>query len=842
MYFLIRTNMTIMKWGDRIMGSKRMMLIIGFLILTSVTFAAPGSLLWWYDVDNQVFASPIPYGEANVVFVTHGGYFVGFNKEGTQLYNVNLGNSVPFFSTPAKLGKYVILISYDGVAYVVDIEASPQPSKMTETQLTTTGSRFMSSPSVYVANGDVESENATLTGFVGDSDGVFYKLRIRVTSTAATITVEATKSLGDDIYCTPLISNDKSKVYVGTKSGVFYKLDTSDLSTLASRTLNGEINSSPAMDDNGNIYVVTSAGYLYSINANNFLVNWARQLSSSVTWSSPVVGISGTTPVVVVGDDHGTVYCYRDDGTVQWTYETGGTVGTSPTIGEAGVVYVGNTAGKLIALNLSDGSEEWEYDVGESIYTSPILPGSEGSTVYYKLYFGTYGGKVYALEVESSRPSGPWPTFKGGTRRQGVFGITAEQTLVQIFFRQGETDMELPTDYYYERESGATGTVSDATYVQWLDYPEAVATIAIRDKAVDVWDSGSVYVPGTDVKYIFSSDPGYGWSDGTSSATKTIEFQYYDTSYILKMKTFFKVYVYHQLTDGSTSSTYSWVHYGESVTLQPTPVGDQVVDHWELTRPDGHSTVVNIPEGQTGEYVLSNVTTPVYAWAYYTKVGLGIRVYMPQDVQGEFDTQIVLNATELRAFVLEIETGASFTIDPTDSTIEVAADWSQLKLSVSSTGASYHYMLSSPASNSSYTGIAATITLKCVASDYISNPTFVFNTKEGYRSAGVSVRVVGPDYEYDDDYWLVGDFNFDEVVNVADLAMFRDHYGLTENDPGWDPLYDIGPRNRFRLNPQDASNKYSVGALVIEDPRVVNEKDLQYFSATYGYELADLAQ
>ena len=38
---------------------------------------------------------------------------------------------------------------------------------------------------------------------------------------------------------------------------------------------------------------------------------------------------------------------------------------------------------------------------------------------------------------------------------------------------------------------------------------------------------------------------------------------------------------------------------------------------------------------------------------------------------------------------------------------------------------------------------------------------------------------------------IVGDFNSDGYVDAADLQMFADHWHFDENNPGWDPLYNL---------------------------------------------------
>jgi len=70
-------------------------------------------------------------------------------------------------------------------------------------------------------------------------------------------------------------------------------------------------------------------------------------------YSSPAIGTDGT---VYIGSDDAKLYALNPDGTLKWTYTTGGSIGySSPAIGEDGTVYVGSQDTKLYAIR-PDGS------------------------------------------------------------------------------------------------------------------------------------------------------------------------------------------------------------------------------------------------------------------------------------------------------------------------------------------------------------------------------------------------------------------------------------------------------------------------------------------------------
>jgi len=61
----------------------------------------------------------------------------------------------------------------------------------------------------------------------------------------------------------------------------------------------------------------------------------------------------------------------------KWTAGVGQLVHSGPVIGPDGVIYVGNRAGELVAIN-PDGSERWRRKVDETIQTSPVVNPENG--------------------------------------------------------------------------------------------------------------------------------------------------------------------------------------------------------------------------------------------------------------------------------------------------------------------------------------------------------------------------------------------------------------------------------------------------------------------------------
>ena len=144
-------------------------------------------------------------------------------------------------------------------------------------------------------------------------------------------------------------------------------------------TINGRLLSiSPAMAENWHYDV---AGTINDIN------------------SSPAVG-DDSSVYFGVTDNH--VYALNSDGTLRWTYDTGGPVDSSPALDDEAVYVVGGPDGhaRLYALDRSDGSVRWSVTIGgrSVLASSPAI--GYGNMVYVV----SQDGNLFAIG-----PAGPLP-------------------------------------------------------------------------------------------------------------------------------------------------------------------------------------------------------------------------------------------------------------------------------------------------------------------------------------------------------------------------------------------------------------------------------------------------
>ncbi len=207
-------------------------------------------------------------------------------------------------------------------------------------------------------------------------------------------------------------------IHFGSGAGTLYALNP-DGTAKWTYTVGGVfgVSGTPVVGPDGTVYV----------SDDNFLdPPTIHAVSSAGTqlWTYSDGGSAGYRMALGAG---GTLYAAKDetangrlvaldasDGSVDWTYELDGS-GSAPAIAEDGTIYVGGTGsfdsgsgifttdGKLYALN-PDGSLAWTYQTGGAVFTSPAL--AADGTIYV-----TSGGSqddtdpvgtVYALNSDGS--------------------------------------------------------------------------------------------------------------------------------------------------------------------------------------------------------------------------------------------------------------------------------------------------------------------------------------------------------------------------------------------------------------------------------------------------------
>lgn len=159
----------------------------------------------------------------------------------------------------------------------------------------------------------------------------------------------------------------------------------------ANEDLDCEFNSTPAIDNQGNIYAGCTEGHLHSLNS------YGQERSGWPFWredgdafiSSPVIAPNGT---IYACDRSGNVYAINSNGTLKWSQFINEEIVATPAVGRNSEIYV-NTLNGLYAFEAQQGTLMWSPIPEISGYSSVAIDQSNN------LYVGTDDGYLCSLDT-----------------------------------------------------------------------------------------------------------------------------------------------------------------------------------------------------------------------------------------------------------------------------------------------------------------------------------------------------------------------------------------------------------------------------------------------------------
>lgn len=183
---------------------------------------------------------------------------------------------------------------------------------------------------------------------------------------------------------------------------------TAGLAELWSQQLGSSLDTCPAIDDNGNVYVTCSGPTRYKDFSGGKLVAltprgkilWEFKTFSDIK-SSPAIADDGT---IYFGGRDRKLHAVGPGGKEKWSFVTTAWIDSSAAIATNGTVYFGGWDKKFYALN-PDGSQKWAINTGGPIDSSPAIA-ADGT-----IYFGSHDKNFYALNPDGSQK---WVFATGG--------------------------------------------------------------------------------------------------------------------------------------------------------------------------------------------------------------------------------------------------------------------------------------------------------------------------------------------------------------------------------------------------------------------------------------------
>jgi parallel beta-helix repeat protein len=195
--------------------------------------------------------------------------------------------------------------------------------------------------------------------------------------------------LSVDLICKAIISSDNQSYTFSMDFGDGSKIMENSHGTFYHKYSGGEFNPECTiiLKENPTIFSVPNT---LTIDVSSF--RWKFD-TGGVIESSPAIGQDGT---IFVGSDSGAMFAINPDGTQKWRFQTEGRIISSPAVYSNTVIF-GSTDSYVYKVDASNGNKIWQFDTHGEVYSSPAIDKSGN------IYIGSCDNKLYAITPDGDR-------------------------------------------------------------------------------------------------------------------------------------------------------------------------------------------------------------------------------------------------------------------------------------------------------------------------------------------------------------------------------------------------------------------------------------------------------
>ncbi len=234
-------------------------------------------------------------------------------------------------------------------------------------------------------------------------------------------------------------------LYFGCEDGNLYSLSIRNGNVRWATGLGGPVKSAPAYYG-GVLYVGDYGGYMNAVEAKNGKLVWQSDSlgqgfgTSGAFYSTPAVAFGR----VYAGNNDTRVYSFdRHDGTIAWTYSTGGYAYSGPAVASTRhtgpTVYIGSFDGNVYALNAKNGVPRWIRSAGGSVIGSLTAVGD----IVYAAEFDDTSTTGYAMKGGRTvfrYPRGTYTPVVSDGHRLYLVGYSSITALQPFKYKRGLAD------------------------------------------------------------------------------------------------------------------------------------------------------------------------------------------------------------------------------------------------------------------------------------------------------------------------------------------------------------------------------------------------------------------
>ncbi len=229
------------------------------------------------------------------------------------------------------------------------------------------------------------------------------------------------------IYGAPVFDGDR--LYIASFHGGVFALRKDDgrpvwpASGDSSSKIEGDIPGGVALAGD-NLYFGTTEGHVYAWKKSDGTpaAGWEKPKTfDGGVWATPVVVGDTLFVATMEGDLHA---ISLSDGSEKWKFSASGAIADLARINDD-YLFVPSINRHLYVIRTADGSVAGDFEAGDWVWTSPAVAGST-------VYFGDFGGKVYALDITTAGVSPVWaqPSSVKGERVKAGAAIVDDVVVV----------------------------------------------------------------------------------------------------------------------------------------------------------------------------------------------------------------------------------------------------------------------------------------------------------------------------------------------------------------------------------------------------------------------------
>lgn len=322
-------------------------------------------LKWKAKAKHEVMSSPVFTEKNETLIASHDGNLYKISKKGEMTSVFQTEETL--IAAPLYISGNIYVGGFDGFFYSLDNKFNVKFKYETRSWIASSAS-FLSDGSVLFASND---------GYLyclDDAGGLKWKF--------------PTGSQDYEIHSSPGVYNNI--VISGSGQGSVCGIDA-DGKSLWHFKADSAVFASPAIDNNGNVYIGSQNGTFYSLDIEGNQ-RWKYDGGEGITSSAALI-VDGS---IVFATKKGSVICLNDRGEVKWKFDAAAPIESSPCSDKDGNVFIGCDDGKMRCID-SNGCLVWEFSTEKPILSSPSLNNES------ELVFGCEDKYVYCLTEDKKQ-------------------------------------------------------------------------------------------------------------------------------------------------------------------------------------------------------------------------------------------------------------------------------------------------------------------------------------------------------------------------------------------------------------------------------------------------------